>query len=200
MICSNVRVLMSEMLDGRLDGVKSEMVSEHMLACTQCRAHWDAIKRVSVVFRSADLAQPPLDFTTRVMQRLGQQACEEEERLASRRPMVAAWGALAVTVALLLAFVAVYGLAPTPVQAGAGPSLNVLSLSMRISGSAIRAATAVEAALDVPLHLIRVIPLPLLSLSLLWMACGTVALALTVARVIAAYQPVPIEAGGAQDR
>jgi predicted anti-sigma-YlaC factor YlaD len=198
MNCQNARLLMSEWLDARLDANSIVGLREHMTTCPNCRAHWHALQHVSSVFQSADVAMPPPDFTARVMQRI--QAAQP----VARRPLLAvrtatlAWGTLAATLFLLCTMVVFYGSTPSQPGSASGPSLNFVSLSMQISDSAIQAATAVGGAISIASRLGDIVPRPALVLIFAWLGIGTIALSITVASLVAAYQPVSV--GDSQKR
>jgi predicted anti-sigma-YlaC factor YlaD len=195
--CVAARLSMSEWLDGRLHDREISAVNQHLLGCADCRAHWQAMQHVSSLFNTADAALPPSNFTARTMQRLLRQEAEQAAALSGGRSVVFAWGSLAVSLALLLTVAIFYGLAPARSSAAGGPSLNFLSMSMRISDSAIRTATMIENAAATVSQVLHVVPLPLLVLILAWALLGTAALAFTVGSLVAAYRPmttVPVEA------
>ena len=190
MKCENARLLMSELLDSRLDANGVGRLREHMAGCADCRTRWYALQHVSSVFQSADVALPPPDFTARVMQRI--QAAETE----ARRPMFVlrsatlAWGTLAATLVLLCTLIIAYGSTPAQTSSASGPSLNFVSLSMQISDSALQAATAVGGLMSVADKIGEIVPAPALVLIFAWLGFGTIALSITVASLVAAYQPL----------
>ena len=183
-------MLMSEWLDARLDAESTGRLQEHLATCSECRTRWHALRHVSSVFQSAEVALPPPDFTARVMQRI--QAAEP----VARRPVFAlrsatlAWGTLAATLILLCTMVVFYGSTPAQVSGDSGPSLNFVSLSMQISNAALQAATAVGSVLSIAAKLGQMVPGPALVLIFAWLGIGTIALSITVASLVAAYQPL----------
>jgi predicted anti-sigma-YlaC factor YlaD len=190
MKCENARLLMSEFLDARLDANGVGRLREHMAGCPDCRARWYALQRVSSVFQSAEVALPRPDFTARVMQRI--QAAETEARRPAYalRSATLAWGTLAATMVLLCTLIVAYGSTPAQTASASGPSLNFVSLSMQISNSALQAATAVGGLMTIVSKLGEIVPAPALVLIFAWLGFGTIALSITVASLVAAYQPL----------
>lgn len=190
MKCKNARLLMSAWLDDCLEADGKRGLRDHVLTCSDCRVRWHALRHVSSVFQSAEVALPPPDFTAQVMRRIQAASAERERPLLSGRSGVLAWGTLAATLVLLFALIASYGTAPAQPITDSGPSLNFVRLSMQISNSALRAATAVGGLLAIGSELSRIVPRPALVLIGLWLVMGTVALSFTVAGLVAAYQPL----------
>lgn len=190
MKCDNARLFMSAWLDDCLDVDSERALRDHVLTCSDCRMRWYALRHVSSVFQSAEAALPPPDFTAKVMRRI-QAANAVNDRPRFALPSAAlAWGTLAATLVLLFALIVSYGAAPAQQVADGGPSLNLVSLSMQISNSALHTATAVGGLLTIASELGNIVPRPALALIALWLILGTVALALTVAGLVAAYQPL----------
>jgi anti-sigma factor RsiW len=187
--------MMSEWIDGRLPQSGVAVASQHIQTCSVCRARWQTLRQVSSVLRSSEMAQPPPDFTARVMRRLHAQEARNYARPSAAHSLLLTWGAVAATALLLIAVVALYSLSPSGGAADSSVSLNFVSMSMRISDTAVRAASVIEDVLAIPLYLVRVLPGPVLLVLIVWLIFGTLALGLTVAGLVAGYQPVQVDSG-----
>jgi hypothetical protein len=188
--CDNARMLMSAWLDDYLEEDGKRALRDHVLTCADCRMRWHAMRHVSSLFQSAETALPPPDFTARVMRRVQTANAQSRPARFMLPSRSLAWGTVAATVVLLFALIVSYGTAPAQQVADGGPSLNFVSLSMQISNSALRAATAVGGVINIASDLGRIVPRPALALMVLWLVFGTIALSFTVAGLIAAYQPL----------
>lgn len=103
MDCTRTRQLAQAYVDGELDVASSLALEEHLAACDGCRAHHDALRRVSaLVGRSVTLEPAPAELR----QRIARGVCEHARGGDRwwRRP--AAW--LAVPATLMLAFAALF--------------------------------------------------------------------------------------------
>ena len=103
MDCTRTRQLAQAYVDGELDVASSLALEEHLAACDGCRAHHDALRRVSaLVGRSVTLEPAP----TELRKRIARGVCEHARGGDRwwRRP--AAW--LAVPAVLMLAFATLF--------------------------------------------------------------------------------------------
>ena len=186
MKCNDARLLMSGALDGQLNDGEMCAVNAHMEMCAACRQRWQAMQQVSNLFRTADVALPPPDFTRRVMLRLSRREYREVAAPSRSHAVALAWGAAALSVGLVLSLLVL----SLSTAMGGADSASFLSLSLRVSGSAVRAATLVDSAARTAASIMSALPLTAVALLLLWLTMGTVGLAITVASLVAGYQPV----------
>lgn len=154
------------------------------------------MQRLSAIFRDADLAQPPPDFTSAVMSQLTVRRAEQAQ-LSGR----SAWlpsGALAAMLALasisILYFAALAQGWPWPITAG--HSIDVLNLSMVASGPLLQTAGLADQALRLASTIGRLVPLPAFVGMFMWLAFGALALSITLAALLHAYPPVAVQAAG----
>ena len=70
MRCIRASEMMSERLDGRLDGTEMALLEEHLAACSACRATWRKMQALDRLLASAPAVQPPVRVRVRVMTRL----------------------------------------------------------------------------------------------------------------------------------
>jgi len=89
---------MSLFLDGLLDADRERRMEQHLNACAACRAEWQAMQRIAVLFAESAIMGPPLGFAVRVERRLA-------ERVRERRRLFG--GTAVLTGSLSLAGVAV---------------------------------------------------------------------------------------------
>ena len=81
MQCEQVSELMSLHLDGYVSDEAWEEVDTHLATCGACSARWAAFNRVAALFAAEPMAQPPLDFTARLMNRVADR----------RQPAISPW-------------------------------------------------------------------------------------------------------------
>jgi predicted anti-sigma-YlaC factor YlaD len=62
--------MMSLALDGLLDEAGQEQLQGHLAGCPACRAEWEAMQAVSVLFEGSASVGPPLGFALRVERKL----------------------------------------------------------------------------------------------------------------------------------
>jgi predicted anti-sigma-YlaC factor YlaD len=62
--------MMSERLDGRLDGTEITHLEDHLTACSACRAEWHKMQTLDRLFASAQTVQSPVRVRVHVMTRL----------------------------------------------------------------------------------------------------------------------------------
>jgi len=70
MRCRQASEMMSERLDGRLDGTEITHLEDHLTACSACRAEWHKMQALDRLFASAQTVQPPVRVRVHVMTRL----------------------------------------------------------------------------------------------------------------------------------
>jgi hypothetical protein len=184
---------MSEHLDGRLTQADIDKLYHHVRTCSNCAARWQALQRVSALFRTAEVAEPPSDFTARVMGRL---AAVESERFAApgnRSLWLALATAASAVVVIWIAVVTTLSALPQQAAPAGGPSFNYVALSLQVSQMAIRWSTMLDALASAVGTVVRLVPLPILVLAILWMLTGTLALTVTVATLVRAYRPMAVQ-------
>jgi len=87
MLCSEIHEWMSLHADGLLDQEQAACLQAHLLACADCRQHWEAMCAVSRLLEAAPMAVPAPGFALRVTRRL-------EQRSARRRRVFSVLGVL----------------------------------------------------------------------------------------------------------
>ena len=108
--CEQVRELLSSLVDGELSSAQRKIVSAHMLTCDECSTFGGRILAAKgIVLRDEPEADAPAEFFERMQERLD---AVEGVRHQVRRPgparrmtAIAAMGAIAVSVALILSTV-----------------------------------------------------------------------------------------------
>lgn len=189
--CRHVRRLMSEYDDGQAEDAAA-IIQAHVATCSNCRQHWLALQRLSATLRASTMAQPSPHFTKTLMSRLPR---PETRPLSALRPVSPAWAALA-TVSIVLVLVAMTALFSAAVAAGqatdAATSVDLVSLSMSVSGAVLRSASLAQYSLRAAHGVLGIIPWPLLLLALSWLITGTIALGVTVAHLVGRYQPAEV--------
>ena len=70
MQCEQVRSMMSERLDDRLDSAECALLDDHWAACSACRSEWHKLQVLDHLLASASMAQSPVRVRVRVMTRL----------------------------------------------------------------------------------------------------------------------------------
>ncbi len=70
MKCPEIKELLSEYLDGALEGEKKKLVEEHLAACPACSAELSARKAYREEMRSLEEIKPPPDFLEKIHDRL----------------------------------------------------------------------------------------------------------------------------------
>ena len=108
--CEQVRELLSSLVDGELSSAQRKIVSAHMLTCDECSTFGGRILAAKgIVLRDEPEADAPAEFFERMQERLD---AVEGVRHQVRRPgparrmtAIAAMGAIAVRVALILSTV-----------------------------------------------------------------------------------------------
>jgi anti-sigma factor RsiW len=187
--CDKARVLMSEQLDGLIAPPALQELNQHLQACLDCTARWQTLRRVSSLFEGAEMALPPPDFTSRVINRLAVAGAQSETAM-HRRSLWFAGAAMATTAALLIVVAMTMTAAAGRTVVASGPSLDILSMSMNVSGAAIWLATMVHSTLAIAGNIFTFVPPLTIVLFLMWLTAGTLGLAVTVASLVGAYQPL----------
>jgi anti-sigma factor RsiW len=189
MRCDEARWLMSESLDRRLSESSSGKLQTHLQTCCACLSRWQAMQHVSSLFAAADFAKPPPDFTARVMKRVQTAEQAKAAHVFERPPLAVAW-AIATTILLLAAVLALYAVqTPAAVANSAAPSIDLPAVAVQISGEAIGGAILFEKVATAAYDVTRIVPQAAISVILGWMVFGTLALAITLAGVINSYWP-----------
>jgi len=99
MDCTRTRQLAQAYVDGELDLTSSLALEEHLAACSECRAHHGALRRVRAAVGAAVGAEPA---PAELRQRIARQVCAQAR---CERPW---WAWLAVPAALMLVFATLF--------------------------------------------------------------------------------------------
>ncbi len=134
MQCKQATQMMSERLDGRLGEQETTLLEEHLAGCDLCRAEWDAMQKLDLLFSSAPMVQAPLRVRVQVMNRLNR-------RTQTRRTLVG--GAALALGTIALAALALIPLAGgllnaagiLPALASGGPQTAIQLLTLWGTGS-----------------------------------------------------------------
>lgn len=102
--CETAQEWMSLAQDGLLNGIESRWLHEHLDACPDCKAQWDAMMVVSHMFHAAPMIGPAPGFVLRLQAKI---AYRQEQR---RRAMIGVLLGAGVIALLLLALPSILGL------------------------------------------------------------------------------------------
>ncbi|MFN8482772.1 MAG: zf-HC2 domain-containing protein [Anaerolineae bacterium] len=152
MQCEQISELMSLHLDGLASDEEWQAVGAHMLGCGACSARWTALSRVTTLFDDVPMAQPPPDFTARLMNRVADR----------RQPVSSPWRAITGWIVLLMGGVILVSLALALAWQSVWPWLVELGGGL---GAPAIADRAVELAVNLPsvgAALVLALPLPLI--------------------------------------
>ena len=166
MQCEQVSELMSLYLDGRVSDEEWQQVDSHLGSCAACNARWAAFNRVAAFFDTAPMAQPPVDFSVRLMNRIADR----------RQPAISPWRAITGWLVLFLGglTLALLGLAATwnqvwPWLVDLGVDLGVPAVSDRAVGLVVNLPSIGAAFLfALPLPIILGYVLVTLALATAW--------------------------------
>ena len=100
-----VSLLMSLALDGLLAGSDRQVLEGHLAACPECRAEWEAMQQVSVLFKGTEMAGPRLGFATRVERRLADKAKKRRRLFGGAAVLTGSLSLAAVTAAVVAVIV-----------------------------------------------------------------------------------------------
>lgn len=70
MRCDDIRELMSAHVDGCLDPVGAQRLTDHLANCAPCRREWDDLQRTVKLLRQMKPVAPPPDLTARIHARI----------------------------------------------------------------------------------------------------------------------------------
>jgi anti-sigma factor RsiW len=106
MHCSDCSQQLSLCLDDLLDQEQASRLQGHLAACEDCRAEWEAMRRVSSLLETEPLLAPAPDFTARVVLRLQQRETRRRRVRSTLGVLMGSaglWVIAAVALTLLLA-------------------------------------------------------------------------------------------------
>jgi len=137
MHCKHANQMMSERLDGRLDGAASAALDAHLGICDACRAEWRHMQALDRLLGAAPMVEPPVRMRVRVMTRLSR-------RDQARRALVGGTTltlgtitlALLVAAPLLISLAGTTGIAPAVLSGGPATLAQVLT-TVRAAGRAL---------------------------------------------------------------
>lgn len=152
MQCEQTSELMSLHLDGLVSDEEWQEVRTHLMGCDACSARWAAMSRVATLFEAVPMAQPPLDFTARLM-----------NRVADRRsPAPSPWRAVTGWIVLLVGGLLLASLALALVWDSVAPSLVDLTGGLGLSALADRAIALAVNLPAIGAALVMAMPVPLI--------------------------------------
>ncbi len=70
MRCDDIRELMSESIDGRLDAERQKLLSAHLAECADCRREFDELKQAVSLVHKVEPVQPPSDLLQKIHSRI----------------------------------------------------------------------------------------------------------------------------------
>jgi len=191
--CSQSQSMMSELLDECLSASNAARVTSHIESCADCRRHWQSMQRLSAIFGDVGLAQPPPDFTGRVMNQIAARYNVTGHRT---RQIWLPSGALAT--ALVLASIAILAFATpdagSPWPLVADGSLSALDLTMVASRVLLQTAGTADQVLRLAATVGQLVPAPAFIGLFMWLAFGAFALSITLGALLYAYRPAVLEA------
>jgi predicted anti-sigma-YlaC factor YlaD len=123
---------MSTALDGLLDADAERTLQQHLATCSTCQAEWQAMQRISALFRQSPPVGPPLGFAVRLDRRLAEKEKKRRQTFGGLALLTGSLSLAGVTVAAVLMIAAgllawhSFGSAPA-VQEGAGAVSQVAS-------------------------------------------------------------------------
>jgi anti-sigma factor RsiW len=129
MRCEQAGVMMSERLDGRLDGTEIALLEEHLDGCSACQAEWRKLQALDLFLASAPMMPAPVRVRVGVMTRLSR-------RDQARRAIIGGTTLTLGTVTLallalapvLVDLLAATGIAPALVSGGPATITQLLGL------------------------------------------------------------------------
>ncbi|MFN8499376.1 MAG: zf-HC2 domain-containing protein [Anaerolineae bacterium] len=152
MQCEQTSELMSLHLDGLVSDEEWQEVRTHLVGCDACSAQWTAMSRVATLFEAAPMAQPPVDFTARLM-----------NRVADRRsPAPSPWRAITGWIVLLIGGLLLVSLALTLAWDSVAPWLVGLSGGLGLPALADQAIALAMNLPSIGAALVLSLPLPLI--------------------------------------
>jgi hypothetical protein len=183
--------MMSQLLDDCLSAANTARLNTHLESCTDCRKRWQSMQHLSAIFRDADLAQPPPDFTARVMNQIAARYVVTERQI---RPLVRLpSGAVAATLVLasmtVIAFAALADGGQWHLSPSGSP--DALDLSMAASGALLQTVGIADQIVRTAASVGRLIPAPAFIAAFLWLTFGVLALGTTLVTLLYAYRPAP---------
>lgn len=131
--CRDYQTLLEDYLSGELDAGAAERFLAHLNRCTACREAFEMVRLSSRIVRAArePQADPGPGFSLRVMAAIREEGARRAAGGAFWRPLESLAWRLAVTAALVLAFLLGYGLRasfaparPTPPQVALQPEVR----------------------------------------------------------------------------
>ncbi|RLC98246.1 MAG: hypothetical protein DRI77_05440 [Chloroflexi bacterium] len=128
MRCKQAVQMMSERLDGRLDGAEIALLDEHVAACDACQAEWRKLQSLDALFAAAPVMPAPLRVRVQVMTRLAR-------RDQARRALVGGTAlglgtvalALLALAPLLLGLLGATGVLPALISGGPETIVQILA-------------------------------------------------------------------------
>ncbi|MCX7804667.1 MAG: zf-HC2 domain-containing protein, partial [Planctomycetota bacterium] len=100
--CGKIRDLLSEYLDGELDGRAAGEVRSHLASCESCRRELDRLQRVSAAVRALPRVPAPEGLARRVAIRLAAEAGPRAPAIRRRPPAARMWIPAAAAALLVL--------------------------------------------------------------------------------------------------
>ena len=152
MQCERVSELMSLHLDGRVSDEEWQHVDSHLVSCPACSARWAAFNRVASLFEAVPMAQPPVDFSARLMNRVADR----------RQPVISPWRVITGWLVLVIGGLALtlLGLALTWDQVW--PWLVDLGGDLGVPAMSSRAAELVMNLPEIGAAVLLALPLPII--------------------------------------
>jgi hypothetical protein len=128
MNCSLSRNHMMKCFDGEHNDIEDAYFKQHLKACQHCREEFEEMKKVFDILETITQVQPPENFETEVMEKIG--VLENKRKKNTAKALVFLYNtAILVSIVMLVVFLVRALSANVPVDTGQeGSELNFLSV------------------------------------------------------------------------